>query len=191
MTKQEFKTALKEQLRAIGENPDRQGLVDTPERVWDAWVTWFGGYNEDPEKYLRVFEDGAEGVDQLVLQTNIPVYSHCEHHMAPFFGVAHVGYIPNGRVLGLSKINRVVNIYARRLQVQERLTNQIAEALDVSLHPKGVGVVMQCRHLCIESRGVHSRGTTTQTSSLRGVMLSKPEARKEFLDLALQNAPRI
>ena len=186
-----FEATFQDLLEHIGEDPTREGIQETPKRVRKAWAEWYGGYDEEPASYLKAFDDGAEGVDQLIIQTNVPVYSHCEHHMAPFFGVAHVSYLPDGMVVGLSKIDRVVRTYARRLQVQERLTNDIAEALDFHLNPKGVGVILQCRHLCMESRGVRSRGVTTQTSALRGFMLEKPEVRKEFFDLALQNPPRI
>lgn len=170
-------------LESIGEDPKREGLLETPQRVAKAWEEWAAGYGEDPAAVLKTFEDGAEGTDQLVLVRDIPVYSHCEHHLAPFFGVAHVGYIPNGKVVGLSKLTRLVNIYARRLQVQERLTNQIADALQDHLGPKGVGVQVRCRHLCMESRGVRTAGSETVTNALRGVLRTEAEARAEFLDL--------
>jgi len=170
-------------LQRIGEDPKREGLLDTPKRVMGAWATWFGGYDKEPSDVLKVFEDGAEGVDEMVLETDIPVYSHCEHHLAPIFGVAHVGYIPNGRVVGLSKLVRVVDVFARRLQIQERLTNDIATALDTNLKALGVGVVLQCRHLCMESRGVQSSGVITTTSALRGALKDEPDARAEFLSL--------
>lgn len=167
----------------IGDNPEREGLLETPARVVKAWETWFGGYAKNPLSVLKVFEDGAEGVDEMVLETDIPIYSHCEHHLAPIIGVAHVGYIPNGRVVGLSKLVRLVDIFARRLQVQERLTRQIADAIEEGLSPLGVGVVIQCRHLCMESRGVKSRGVITTTSALRGAVKDEHDARAEFLNL--------
>jgi len=176
---------IQEMLKRIGEDTGRGGLQETPTRVMKAWREWFSGYDKRPEDVLKVFEDGAEGCDQLVLVKDIPVYSHCEHHMAPFFGVAHVGYIPNKSIVGLSKLNRLVDIYARRLQVQERLTNQIADALDAHLKPKGVGVVIQCRHFCIESRGVRQQGTSTVTSALRGSVLKEADCRAEFMGLVL------
>lgn len=174
-------------LQAIGEDPSREGLVETPTRVAKAWETWFSGYGRDPAEVLKTFEDGAENVDEMVLETHIPVYSFCEHHMAPIFGVAHVAYVPNGKVVGLSKLVRLVDIFARRLQVQERLTTQIASAIDKNLNPLGVGVVLQCRHMCMESRGVHSQGVVTTTSSLRGVMKTQPDARAEFMTLIRMN----
>lgn len=170
-------------LQRIGEDPQREGLLETPARVVKAWDTWFSGYDQEPADVLKVFEDGAEGVDEMVLETDIPVYSHCEHHLAPIFGVAHVGYIPNGNVVGLSKLVRLVNVFARRLQIQERLTNQIAESVEKGLKPSGVGVVLQCRHLCMESRGVRSSGVVTTTSALRGSLKDEPDARAEFLSL--------
>jgi GTP cyclohydrolase I len=172
-----------EVLQVIGENPSRQGLRETPARVVGAWREWFSGYQVDPQALLKCFEDGADGVDEMVLVRDIPVYSHCEHHMAPFFGVAHVAYIPNGRIVGLSKVPRLVDAFARRLQVQERLTNQVADAMWEYLQPRGVGVVLACRHLCMESRGIQRTGTSTITSALRGDIKDQPEARAEFLRL--------
>lgn len=170
-------------LEAIGENPKREGLIETPDRVIRAWNTWFSGYGTAARSVLKTFEDGAHNVDQLVLVNNIPVYSHCEHHIAPFFGVAHVAYIPDGRVVGLSKISRLVDVFARRLQIQERLTTQIADALEDALSPKGVGVVLECRHLCMESRGISRQGQTTLTSALRGCVLTEDACRAEFFRL--------
>lgn len=174
-------------LEAIGDDMSREGLYETPGRVIKAWDTWFSGYDKNPADVLKVFEDGAQGVDELVLETDIPVYSHCEHHMAPIFGVAHIGYIPNGKVVGLSKIKRLVDIFARRLQVQERLTTQIADALNDTLKPIGAGVVLQCRHLCMESRGVHTSGIVTTTSALRGAIKKESSARAEFMNLIAQS----
>lgn len=170
-------------LQFVGENPQRGGLLETPDRASKAWQFWTKGYHEKPEDVLKVFEDGAEGYDEMVLVKSIPVYSHCEHHLASIFGVAHVGYIPNGKIVGLSKLNRLVDIFARRLQVQERLTAQVADALETHLQPKGVGVVMQCRHLCMESRGVCQQGHTTTTSALRGVLRTETATRAEFMKL--------
>lgn len=170
-------------LQFIGEDPARQGLRETPERFLSAWREWSWGYHQDPKEILKTFEDGADKVDELVLVRDIPVYSHCEHHLAPFFGVAHVAYIPSGRIIGLSKIPRVVQVFARRLQVQERLTQQIAHAIKDALAPKGVGVVIECRHLCMESRGIRVPGATTITSCLLGVLKDEPAARAEFMGL--------
>lgn len=170
-------------LSFVGEDPTRGGLQETPKRVLKAWQFWTSGYKRDPASVLKVFEDGAERVDEMVLVRDIPLYSHCEHHLAPIFGVAHVAYIPVGKIVGLSKLSRLVDIFARRLQVQERLTNQVADALAEHLKPKGVGVVLECRHLCMESRGVCQQGHVTITSALRGVLRNDPAARAEFLNL--------
>ena len=170
-------------LAYVGENPNREGLLETPDRVIKAWDFWTKGYDEDPADILKTFSDGAERYDQMVVVRDIDVWSHCEHHLAPFFGVAHVAYIPDSKIVGLSKLARLVDCYARRLQVQERLTSQIADALVEHLMPRGVGVVLQCRHLCMESRGIQSRGAATVTSSLHGDLLAETAARAEFMSL--------
>jgi GTP cyclohydrolase I len=170
-------------LQYVGEDPDREGLQDTPDRVMRAWDEWTWGYRQEPADVLKAFEDGGERYDELVLVKDIPIYSQCEHHLAPFFGVAHIGYIPNGRVVGLSKLARLAEVYARRLQVQERLTQQIANALAAHLQPIGVGVVLECRHMCMESRGVQRQGATTKTSALLGQLREDSRARSEFFDL--------
>ncbi|MBU6377322.1 MAG: GTP cyclohydrolase I FolE [Gammaproteobacteria bacterium] len=170
-------------LAYIGEDPDREGLLETPARFLKAWEEYTRGYREKPEDILKSFEDGAQSVDEMVIVRDIPVYSLCEHHLAPFFGRAYVGYVPDKRILGLSKISRLVEVYARRLQVQERLTNQIADALDTHLQPMGVAVVIECRHMCMESRGVRHTGTATVTSALRGSIKSNADTRREFLSL--------
>lgn len=170
-------------LAYIGEDPDREGLLETPARFLKAWEEYTRGYREKPEDILKSFEDGAQSVDEMVIVRDIPVYSLCEHHLAPFFGRAYVGYVPDKRILGLSKISRLVEVYARRLQVQERLTNQIADALDTHLQPLGVAVVIECRHMCMESRGVRHTGTATVTSALRGSIKSNADTRREFLSL--------
>lgn len=162
----------------------REGLVDTPERVRKAWEFWTSGYDKDPAELLKVFKDGAEGYDEMVVVKDIPIYSKCEHHLADIFGTATIAYIPNGNVVGLSKLSRLADMFARRLQVQERLTVQIADALNDHLQPKGVGVVLKCRHMCMESRGLCQQGHHTVTSALRGVIKTQPETRAEFLALA-------
>lgn len=177
-------------LRQRGEDPDREGLRETPERYLKALDFWLSGYHRQPEDVLKLFEDGASGYDTMVFQANLPIYSLCEHHMAPFFGLAHVAYIPNKRIVGLSKIARVCDIYARRLQVQERLGSQIADCLMTHLAPEGVGVVLQCRHLCMESRGVQKAGTVTMTSALRGSFRDQPEVRAEFMSLVNASVER-
>lgn len=167
----------------IGEDKHRGGLLETPARAVKAWREWTRGYLQDPASILKVFEDGAEGCDEMVVVHHIPVYSHCEHHLAPIFGEATVAYIPDGKIVGLSKLPRLVDIFARRLQVQERLTNQVADAIMEHLQPRGCGVVVKARHMCMESRGIKQAGGYTTTSALRGVFKDDPAARAEFLSI--------
>jgi GTP cyclohydrolase I len=171
-------------IRSIGDDPERSGLIETPRRVQKAWQDWTCGYGQDPADILKVFEDGAEEYNELIVVRNIPVYSHCEHHMAPFFGKATIGYLPDGKIVGLSKLTRLVDCFARRLQVQERLTTQIANALMENLQPKAVGVVVSCRHMCMESRGIRSVGEETLTSAMLGELQPNLALRTEFLALA-------
>lgn len=170
-------------LQHIGEDAGREGLLETPGRVAKAYKHWFSGYTKNPADVLKVFEDGAEGCDEMVVVRDLPFYSHCEHHVAPIFGTITVAYIPNGRIIGLSKIPRLVEVFARRLQVQERLGNQIADAMMTHLSPLGVGVIVKARHLCMESRGVERIGSETITSALRGVFKDQPATRSEFMSL--------
>lgn len=165
----------------IGADANREGLRDTPARVVKAWAHWCSGYDMDPKEILKVFEDGATGYDEMVLVRDIPLYSKCEHHLADIFGTACVAYIPNGRIVGLSKLSRLVECFARRLQVQERLTVQIADALQEHLNPLGVGVLIRARHMCMESRGISQQGHHTVTTALRGAMRTDPRTRAEFL----------
>lgn len=167
----------------VGDDSKREGLIETPKRFFAAFQHWTFGYSIDPASVFKTFEDGSEGYDQLVFQGAIPVWSLCEHHMAPFFGIAHVAYIPKDRIVGLSKIIRLVDVFARRLQVQERLTRQIADCIQEHLAPRGVGVVLRCRHTCIESRGVQKAGSMTYTSALLGAIKEEAEARTEFMEL--------
>ena len=183
MHKPEDLEVVRRLLTLIGEDPDREGLRETPARFLKALGEYTRGYREKPEDILKVFEDGAQSVDEMVIVRDIPVYSLCEHHLAPFFGSAHIGYVPEKRILGLSKISRLVEVFSRRLQVQERLTNQIADALDTNLQPLGVAVVIECRHMCMESRGVRHTGTSTVTSALRGSIKTNADTRREFLTL--------
>ena len=169
-------------LDVVDPDPDRGGLDETPVRAAKAWEFWTSGYKVSPAEVLKTFEDGAQGCDEMVVVRDIPVYSKCEHHLADIFGYATVAYIPNGRIVGLSKLNRLVDIFARRLQVQERLTNQIAEALMEHLAPHGCGVVIKARHMCMESRGVQQNSHTI-TSALRGVFKDDPTVRAEFFAL--------
>ena len=170
-------------LSYLGENPDREGLLDTPARVVRAWNEHFGGYTMDPGEYLAKTFEEVGGYDELVLVSDIEVFSHCEHHIVPFVGKAHVAYIPNGRVVGLSKIARVVDVYAKRLQVQEKLTKQIAEALETHLAPQGVAVILQCQHFCMCYRGVKKPGSWTTTSKLYGAFLDNAASRMELFTL--------
>ena len=175
---------MRQLLTMVGEDPGREGLLDTPTRYVKALKEMTSGYEQDPADILKVFSDGGENYDQMVIIKDIPVYSLCEHHMAPFWGVAHIAYIPNGKIVGLSKLARLVNIYARRLQVQERLTQQVAQALQDNLNPRGVGVILRCRHMCMESRGIRTTGSETVTSSLFGEIFEHTKSRAEFLGLA-------
>jgi len=170
-------------LQFIGEDPNRGGLKETPARFLNAWKEWTDGYGKDPSEILKVFEDGAKDYDEFVIVKDIPVYSQCEHHLAMIFGTVAIGYIPDKHIIGLSKFSRLVNIFAKRLQVQERLTVQIAQAIQDNLKPKAVGVVLKCRHMCMESRGICTPGTITITSAMLGLLRDEPETRSEFLRL--------
>jgi GTP cyclohydrolase I len=170
-------------LQFVGEDVTRQGLQDTPERMARAWQHWCSGYKTDPTSVLKMFEDGAELYDEMIHTTNIPFYSHCEHHMAPFFGTVTFAYIPNKRIVGLSKMNRLVDVFARRLQVQERMTNQILKAFVDYVAPLGAACVVHGRHMCVESRGVQHQGCITTTSAIYGVFKEQPAVRAEFFAL--------
>lgn len=162
----------------------RDGVAETPQRVAKAWAHWTSGYDVDIAALLKVFEDGAEKYDQMVMVKDIPIYSKCEHHLADIFGTATIAYIPNGKIVGLSKLSRLADAFARRLQVQERLTSQIADALQEHLQPVGVGVIVKARHMCMESRGICQQGHHTVTSALHGVIKDDLMARSEFFKLA-------
>lgn len=161
-------------------DPDREGLEETPARYAKALQEWTSGYHADIPGILKTFKDGGENYDEMVFVGAIPFYSLCEHHMATFFGVAHVAYLPGERIVGLSKIPRLVDAFARRLSVQERITTQIADAMDKHLKPKGVAVCLQARHMCMESRGIRSAGAVTTTAAMRGVFREKSHAKEEF-----------
>jgi len=174
-------------LSAVGEDIYREGLLDTPSRVARMYEEIFGGYKQDPEKLLTVTfdSDDDEGAKygSLVLVKDIPLYSHCEHHMVPFFGKAHVAYIPEEKVVGISKIARLIDCYSHRLQIQERLTTQVANTLEKFLNPQGVAVVIEAEHMCMTMRGVRKPGARTVTSTLKGVFLKEVDARAEFYSL--------
>ncbi|ASJ59096.1 GTP cyclohydrolase I FolE [Sinorhizobium meliloti] len=182
-TQKEAEEAVRVLLRWAGEDPAREGLKDTPSRVAKAYREIFGGYDLVAEDVLgRTFEE-VSGYDDIVLEKNIPFYSHCEHHMVPIIGKAHIAYLPNGRVLGLSKIARVVDIYARRLQTQEAMTAQIAKAIDETLMPRGVAVMIEAEHLCMAMRGIKKQGATTLTTTFTGAFKSEPAEQVRFMTM--------
>ena len=172
----------KQLLAEIGENPNREGLLKTPSRVSKAWSFFSKGYKQDLNRIINdaIFEEDAK---DMVIVRDIEFFSLCEHHLIPFFGKAHVGYIPNGKVIGLSKIPRIIDMFSRRLQVQERLTHQIADAINSVLNPKGVSVVMEGRHMCMQMRGVEKQNSFTSTSAMSGQFKKSAETRSEFLSI--------
>lgn len=181
-SRSEAEAAVRTLIEWAGDDPDREGLLDTPGRVVRAYEELFAGYESDPREYLeRTFEEVA-GYDELVVLRDIRVVSFCEHHMLPFLGKAHVGYLPSDRVVGISKLARVVQGFARRLQIQEKLTSEIAGAIHDILQPKGVGVVIVSEHSCMTMRGVNTPGSRLTTSSLTGVIRDDPRTRQEFLE---------
>ena len=182
-SREEAEAAVRTLLRWAGDDPDREGLLDTPARVVRSYRELFAGYDTDPRSYLeRTFEE-VGGYDELVILKDIRVVSFCEHHMLPFLGKAHVGYLPRNRVVGISKLARVVNGFARRLQIQEKLTAQVAEAIQDILEPKGVGVVVVSEHSCMTMRGVNTPGSRLTTSHLLGEVRDDPRTRQEFFEL--------
>jgi GTP cyclohydrolase I len=175
--------AVKELIRWAGDDPAREGLIDTPRRVADAYLEYFRGYAEDPDAYLKRTFEQVGGYDEIVLLRDIPFHSHCEHHMAPIIGKAHVGYLPRARVVGISKLARVVHAYAKRLQVQERMTAEIADCIERVLEPFGVAVVIEATHACMTCRGVETPGVIMTTSRMMGVFRDDPRSRAEVLKL--------
>ena len=183
-SREEALRAVRTLLAWAGDDPDREGLRDTPKRVVDAYAEWFEGYDADPAKELsRTFED-VQGYDDMVLLRDIEVESHCEHHMAPFLGKAYVAYLPNEKVVGISKLARVVEIFSRRLQTQEVLTNQIAEAIESHLAPRGTAILIDAEHQCMTTRGVHHRHVSTITTRFTGAFKDDPALMDRFLKLA-------
>ncbi|MGG7048396.1 MULTISPECIES: GTP cyclohydrolase I FolE [unclassified Campylobacter] len=182
-----FENSVKNMLTIIGEDVNREGLIKTPERVFKAFKFLTSGYEQDPNEILgdALFESSN---NEMVVIRDIEFYSLCEHHLLPIIGRVHVAYIPNGKVVGLSKIPRMVNVFARRLQIQEQMTEQIATALEEVIRPKGVAVVVEARHMCVEMRGVQKINSTTTTSALRGAFMKNGETRKEFFSLI--NSPK-
>jgi GTP cyclohydrolase IA len=182
-SQKEAEDAVRVLLRWAGDDPQREGLLDTPTRVAKAYRELFAGYDMNPEDVLgRTFEEVA-GYDDMVLVRDIPFFSHCEHHMVPIIGKAHVAYLPNGRVLGLSKIARVVEIYGRRLQTQEAMTAQIATAIDETLRPRGVAVMLEAEHMCMAMRGVQKQGSTTLTTTFTGAFKADPAEQVRFMTM--------
>jgi GTP cyclohydrolase I len=179
----EAEDSVRAMLRYLGEDVEREGLKETPARVVRAWGEHFSGYQQDPAEYLAKTFEEVDGYDQLVLVSDIELFSHCEHHMVPFVGKAHVAYIPDGRVVGLSKVARVVDVFAKRLQVQEKLTKQISDAIETHLKPQGVAVILQCQHFCMCYRGVKKPGSWTTTSNLHGIFLKNAASRMELFTL--------
>ena len=179
--REQAEDAVRVLIRWAGDDPDREGLKGTPARVVRAYEEWFSGYEEDPRDYLqRTFEEVA-GYDEIVLLRDIRFESHCEHHIAPIIGRVHIGYLPRNRVIGISKLARLVDVFARRLQVQEKMTAEIAQCLNAGLNPHGVGVVVEAAHECMTTRGVHKTDVTMVTSRMLGVFRSQPQTRQEFL----------
>ena len=182
-SREEAERAIRTLLMWAGDDPSREGLRDTPARVARAYEDWFSGYNEDPEEFLaRTFEE-IDGYDDMVVLKDIRFESHCEHHLAPIIGRVHVGYLPNNKVVGISKLARVVDVFARRLQVQETMNAQIAHCIQHVLDPKGVAVVIEATHQCMTTRGVHKTGVTMVTSAMHGEFRKNPLTRREFLSV--------
>ena len=180
--------AVKTLIEWAGDDPTREGLIETPDRVIRAYKEFFAGYEEDPEQVLEKTFEEVEGYDDAVIVRNIRVESHCEHHMVPILGIAHVGYIPNKRVVGISKLARIVDIFGKRLQTQETMTAQIADTIQRVLEPKGVAVVIDAGHQCMSTRGIHKTESSTITSRMLGIFRDKPETRAEFMNLI--NSPK-
>ena len=187
-TREEAEQAVRTLINWTGDDPDREGLIETPKRVVKAYEEFFQGYEMDPEEVLNKTFEEVEGYDDAVIVRNIRVESHCEHHIVPILGVAHIGYIPNKRVVGISKLARVVDIFGKRLQTQETMTAQIADTINKVLEPKGVAVVIDAGHQCMTTRGVHKTESSTITSRMLGAFRENPETRSEFMNLI--NSPK-
>ncbi len=186
-SREEAEHAVRVLLRWAGDDPDREGLLGTPGRVVRSYSEFFAGYKQDPREFLsRTFEE-VEGYDEMVILRNIPLESHCEHHMVPFVGRAHVGYLPRNRVVGISKLARVLDVFAKRLQIQEKLTQQVATVIQEVLQPLGVGVVIEATHECMTTRGVHKGGVSMVTSCLLGAFREDPATRREFMAIIRGN----
>ena len=180
-TREEAQKAVKTLIEWAGDNPDREGLIETPKRVVKAYEEFFAGYDDDPDEILRKTFEEVEGYDEMVLVKNIRLESHCEHHIVPILGKAHIAYIPNNRVVGISKLARIVDAFGKRLQTQETMTAQIANTIEKVLEPKGVAVVIDAAHQCMTTRGIHKPESSTVTSCMRGIFKENPRTRNEFL----------
>ena len=180
-TREEAQKAVKTLIEWAGDDPNREGLVETPKRVVKAYEEFFAGYDDDPEEILRKTFEEVEGYDEMVLVKNIRLESHCEHHIVPILGKAHIAYIPNNRVVGISKLARIVDAFGKRLQTQETMTAQIANTIEKVLEPKGVAVVIDAAHQCMTTRGIHKPESSTVTSCMRGIFKENPRTRNEFL----------
>ena len=187
-SREEAEEAVRTLICWTGDNPNREGLIETPKRVVKAYEEFFEGYDIDPEEVLKKTFEEVQGYDDAVIVRNIRVESHCEHHIVPILGVAHVGYIPNNRVVGISKLARVVEIFGKRLQTQETMTAQIADTIQKVLEPKGVAVVVDASHQCMTTRGIHKTESSTITSRMLGAFRDNPETRSEFMNLI--NSPK-
>jgi GTP cyclohydrolase I len=186
-TREEAEEAVRTLISWAGDDPTREGLIETPKRVVKSYEEFYEGYGQDPEEILSKVFSEIEGYDEIVLVKDIPLQSHCEHHMVPIIGKAHVAYLPDQRVVGLSKLARVVDMYGKRLQTQETMTAQIADTIDRVLQPKGVAVVIDAEHQCMSSRGVNKHGSSTITSRMLGVFRDNQKSRMEFLNLISVN----
>lgn len=186
-SRKQAEEAIRTLLLWAGDDPDREGLVDTPARVARAYEDWFSGYQEDPLRFMRRTFQEVEGYDEMIVLRDIEFESHCEHHMAPIIGHAHVGYLPHKKIVGISKLARVVEAYARRLQVQEKLTAQIANCVGSVLQPKGVGVVVEATHQCMTTRGIHKTNVSMVTSTMLGDFRNDEKTRAEFLRMIDNN----
>jgi GTP cyclohydrolase IA len=177
----EAEEAVRTLIRWAGDDPEREGLIGTPERIARAYREYFSGYDEDPAALLQRTFEAIDGYDEIVVLKDIRFESHCEHHLAPFIGKVHIAYLPNNRVVGISKLARLVDVYAKRLQIQEKMTSQIANTLDEILQPKGVAVIIEAAHQCMTTRGVHKPGVTMVTSRMLGAFRDDPSSRREVL----------
>ena len=188
-TKEEAIEAVRTLIRWAGDDPLREGLIDTPKRVVNSYAEFFCGYNQDPKSVLSTTFSETQNYDEMVVLRNMRLETYCEHHMVPFIGKAHVGYLPSGKVVGLSKIARLVDVYSKRLQIQEKLTSQIADTIEEILKPKGVGVVIEAQHQCMTTRGVHKPGTSAITSRMLGSFRTNSNTRREFLSIIQRTDP--